>query len=323
MDKEALGHGIAGTAGGMVAMAALYPLDQIKTIMQVEDANRKDDGDTKRSGFWTRAFAIVKQERWNVYQGHVSTQVALGWSNFVYFFCYNRLKSGVLRRTKQDTNALVKNTITPTQNLVLSCIAGIINVYLTAPLWVVNMRLKSKDHAKFRGMLDCALQIVSSEGVLALWNGTLASLMLVSNPVIHYFSYERMKTALQQLRARALGKEVSISATEIFVLGALAKSLTTVITYPLQVAQSVMRIKQASQKAQDPRSKKSNPEGLSECIQSIYSDKGIQGLFAGMEAKLLQTVLTAAITLVTYEKLLAFIMLFMNGKPKAISKSAA
>lgn len=53
-----------------------------------------------------------------------------------------------------------------------------------------------------RAVADCLNKIVASEGLLSLWNGTLASLMLVSNPVIHYVSYERMKTALQLRRLR-------------------------------------------------------------------------------------------------------------------------
>lgn len=36
--------------------------------------------------FWMQAWAILKAKKWQVYQGHVSTQVALGGSNFVYFF---------------------------------------------------------------------------------------------------------------------------------------------------------------------------------------------------------------------------------------------
>lgn len=50
-------------------------------------------------------------------------------------------------------NKALSGAITPMQNLALSCLAGVINVYVTAPLWVMNMRLKSKDHAKYTGML--------------------------------------------------------------------------------------------------------------------------------------------------------------------------
>ncbi|KUF96564.1 hypothetical protein AM588_10009927 [Phytophthora nicotianae] len=100
---ETLAHGIAGSAGGMLAMALLYPLDQIKTIMQVEAREPEEDkveqqsdetdvtkskAPTKRASrnFWTQVVEILKEKKWKVYQGHVSTQVALGGSNFVYFF---------------------------------------------------------------------------------------------------------------------------------------------------------------------------------------------------------------------------------------------
>ncbi|GLE11145.1 hypothetical protein PINS_up023453 [Pythium insidiosum] len=141
------------------------------------------------------------------------------------------------------------NIISPLQNLVLSCLAGVINVFITNPLWVANMRLKSKDHAKYTGVLDCLQKIARLEGLSSLWNGTMASLILVSNPVIHYVSYERMKTAIQLRRQRANGS-TALSALEIFVLGALAKSFTTVVTYPLQVAQSLMRVSQKQQQSE-------------------------------------------------------------------------
>lgn len=38
------------------------------------------------AGFLLQALAIVRTKKWQVYQGHVSTQIALGGSNFVYFF---------------------------------------------------------------------------------------------------------------------------------------------------------------------------------------------------------------------------------------------
>ncbi|KAE9340581.1 hypothetical protein PR003_g10413 [Phytophthora rubi] len=92
---ETLAHGIAGSAGGMLAMALLYPLDQIKTIMQVEanaleeEPEQEQDKKTEAkppTSFWTQALLILRKKKWQVYQGHVSTQVALKGSNFIYFF---------------------------------------------------------------------------------------------------------------------------------------------------------------------------------------------------------------------------------------------
>ena len=69
---------------------------------------------------------------------------------------------------------------------------GALNVLLTNPLWVVNSRLKmqnvnEKDQmisAKYRGLIDGLIKIYSREGLSALWNGTSASLILISNPAI-------------------------------------------------------------------------------------------------------------------------------------------
>lgn len=144
--------------------------------MEGQEAGGDEKPDALKRSFVAQALAIVRAKKWRVYQGHVSTQVALGGSNFVYFFwwvnvasrlfivpvadegsggrvgSYNGLKAALLKRLRTRNQAL-SGAISPMQNLALSCLAGVINVYITAPLWVMNMRLKSKDHAKYTGML--------------------------------------------------------------------------------------------------------------------------------------------------------------------------
>lgn len=320
-----------------MAVEGKAALEELEAEVETGEQEEKSDAVRTRTappaGFWRQALAIVRAKKLGVYQGHVSTQVALGGSNFVYFFCYNGLKSALLKRMARAGGPQAGGAISPGQNLVLSCLAGVINVYVCAPLWVANMRLKSKDHAKYAGVWDCLRKVTASEGLLSLWNGTLASLMLVSNPVIHYVSYERMKLALQHKRLTENPKaRGALTAMEIFVLGALAKSLTTVVTYPLQVAQSLMRVQEASnakQFAANASSASPSPttppkaQSLSGCLAQIYRDNGVRGYFAGIEAKLLQTVLTAAISLVTYEKLLAIILVLLRqSSRKALVEKA-
>jgi adenine nucleotide transporter 17 len=267
---------------------------------------------------------------------------------------YNGLKTQLLKRLQKQNRQLSGN-ITPVQNLALSCLAGVINVYICAPLWVANMRLKSKDAVKYSGVLgaltssyllvlegppcllrsrltrefvhvcpcgkDCLRKVAADEGVLSLWNGTLASLVLVSNPVIHYVSYERLKIALLTKRHAAGPAGAALSALDIFLLGALAKSFTTVVTYPLQVAQSILRVQQ---KTAEKEGFARASMGLTGCLAQIYADRGVGGYFAGLQAKLLQTVLTAAISLVTYEKLLVLILAMMRQPAQlAIAQKAS
>lgn len=72
--------------------------DAAAAAAKSDDAGHKPTTDTKKNkqaaldkSFLTQALAIVRAKKWQVYQGHVSTQVALGGSNFVYFFWYVRL----------------------------------------------------------------------------------------------------------------------------------------------------------------------------------------------------------------------------------------
>ena len=63
---------------------------------------------------------------------------------------------------------------------------------LTNPIWVVNSRLKMQNVNKneqlncdrYKGLIDGLIKIYCREGLSALWNGTVASLILVSNPAI-------------------------------------------------------------------------------------------------------------------------------------------
>ncbi|XP_056144323.1 peroxisomal membrane protein PMP34-like [Lampris incognitus] len=187
----------------------------------------------------------------------------------------------------------------------MSKASGIANVLVTTPLWVVNTRLKLQG-ANFRnadiqptcysGIQDAFVQIIRDEGVGALWNGTFPSLLLVLNPAIQFMVYEGLKRQLM----RGIHRE--LSSVEVFVIGAIAKALATTITYPLQTIQSILRFGQMK-----------GSTGKSQLLTSLMMVKsllvnrmrkyGMLGLFKGLEAKLLQTVLTAALMFLLYEKI--------------------
>lgn len=72
----------------------------------------------------------------------------------------------------------------------------------------------------------------------ALWNGTGPSLLLVCNPTIQFVVYEALKRKfIQMLKTRDLGTGT------LFLIGAMAKAVATLVTYPVQVIQSRMRVR--------------------------------------------------------------------------------
>ena len=77
---------------------------------------------------------------------------------------------------------------------------------------------------------DGLVKITKSEGLKALWAGTGPSLLLVLNPAIVFMTYESLKRRFKG------------GTLTYFLLGAIAKCVATVITYPLQIVQTKMRV---------------------------------------------------------------------------------
>lgn len=80
---------------------------------------------------------------------------------------------------------------------------------------------------------DGLRKICLREGPRALWNGTLPSLLLVCNPALQMAVYESIKR-------RLAGME--LGTVSYFLIGAVAKAVATVLTYPLQLVQTRLRV---------------------------------------------------------------------------------
>jgi len=209
----------------------------------------------------------------------------------------------------------------------VASIAGVINVFTTCPLWVANTRLKINKQGDI-GLFGMVLKIAKEEGILSLWNGCMASLVLVSNPTINFVVYDKIKQIAIN-RAKTAGRE-HLTSLEVFIIGAIAKAAATVLTYPIQLAQSRMRAmkgdhhkgghhpvkktvpgKETETGKETGKEKKTiveeNYKGTIDCLIKIFRRDGFFGWFRGIYAKLLQTVLTAAFQFMAYEKIVRII----------------
>jgi len=290
---EAFVHAISGTAGGAAAMSLFYPLDVLRTHLQVKKGSV--------------AQLIGEGGIQSLYRGLSAVLISLGCSNFVYFYTNNLFKVFVKRSTGQ-------RQVTIPQNLLIASLAGVVNVLVTCPLWVANTRLKlQKDcptdgSAPYNGMWNTLVRIGQEEGVGALWGGTASSLLLVTNPVIHFVVYDKVKHVIMK-RAIAEGRK-ALTSGEVFMTGAIAKALATVLTYPIQVAQSRQRANKGAGTATFSNTMK--------ILSELFRKDGIFGLFAGMDIKLLQTILTAAFQFMCYEKIQEIIFSVM-GQPTVVA----
>ncbi|GBG31860.1 Mitochondrial substrate carrier family protein Q [Hondaea fermentalgiana] len=400
LSRTTLAHAVSGSVGSVLAMMLTYPLDRVRTMKQLSRGG-------KEGGVVEVLRSILEKEGWHgLYAGLQPMLVALGASNFVYFYWFTALRAGLqyLARKSKPRGALADPN-GPISNLLLASVAGTLNVLLTTPLWVAYTRLAvqmmsrskakaearakaaamtagEKDNAtkpaavseqankaddkdaepQYTGMLDAMRKIAERDGAASLWSGLGPSLILVSNPSVQFASYEWLKHALLKFRLKmepttrdlmhigevmegatedvvseaVLGTE--LSSIEYLLLGATAKLIATVVTYPLQVAQTRLRAEankrkalaadratgslSADQEAQAAEAESQAPLTTLSCLRKIYHLDGIPGLFAGMEAKLLQTCLTSAFMFAAYEQICAIILRFILWR-KVSSKQSA
>lgn len=240
-------------------------------------------------------YLIQKEGIGSLYRGLVPVMQSSCISNFVYFYVFHLLKSYRSREAQSAAG-----------DLLLGALAGSVNVLSTTPFWVVNTRLKMKGISgdlPYNDLISGLKYIARTEGFQKLWSGTTASLMLVVNPAIQFSVYEAIKRYLTKL----YGKETP-SVLYFFFLGAAAKLVSTFMTYPLQLIQTKMR------HGSDEMRKNLPPNaGTFEMLIYILKKSGFKGLYCGLEAKSAQTVLTAALMFMTYEKIIRFVKMLLRA----------
>lgn len=287
-------------------MALLYPLDHIRarlqtqvkrrrlsTIQRLEMQMREGEADSpKFDGFADCARHVLKYEGWQaLYRGLVSGIVGVGWSCGVYFWWYWLFKRLILVRSGGTH-------LSPGENTVTAAAAGVVNVFITLPIWVVNTRITTKARHEKQSIMACVMDIIESEGLCGLYNGLPASLILCSNPAIQFVLYEQLSRFF-----RTSGR---LHAHHVFLIGALAKAIATVFTYPLQVIKTRLQ------------SRAGNYSGIWNAVGTMYKEDGCAGFFQGVRTKLTQTVLNSAFMFLFYEKIFVVTLNLARTLPKRI-----
>lgn len=320
---------LSGSSASMLAMGLLFPLERVRLLKQIEGSK----GSVLDVLFRIHAEGGLG----GLFQGVRPSLTALGASNFVYHYCLTFLReattqwfaarAGKRRRPRLESRA----ASSPLVGLVLAAIAGALNVLVATPLWVACIRLSVRHKQQLQlkqgrgaaaeaggaaaaaaeddagtGLVSMMRLIAREEGVGALWSGLLPSLILVSNPSIQFVAYEQFRHVLQAYRGK-------LGSGSYFFLGAAAKLVATLLTYPLQVAKARLQVvKQRRVGDSETASSEADEEALQEarwgtigCLLGIWRREGLGGLFFGMNAKLTQTVLTSAFMFTFFEKIQA------------------
>ena len=223
----------------------------VENVLQSIDNTINESQRYRRSSIKHCIQDILNEEGINGFYKALDTQlIGIFYSDIVYFFTVTFLKQYLYG--KREVSAIA--------NLQSSTLAGICVVMFTLPYWTVQTQLmlqkKSKSKNKsnknrndesesdsdsdsddYKGFMDGLIQIYKKSGINnGFYKGIGPSLMLVSNPIIQFVSYEKMIQFLKEKQNVS-----NLDSLTYFICGAIAKSIATFATYPLQVMKTQLQ----------------------------------------------------------------------------------
>ncbi|XP_062006262.1 peroxisomal adenine nucleotide carrier 1 [Rosa rugosa] len=295
MDLESISEATSGAIGSLLSTTILYPLDTCKTRYQA-DVRANDQAKYRNLSdvFWE---AISTRQVLSLYQGLETKNLQSFISQFVYFYGYSYFK-----RLYLETSG--SKSIGTTANLILAAAAGACTAIATQPLDTASSRMQTSAFGKSKGLWKTLTEGTWSDA----FDGLGISLLLTANPAIQYTVFDQLKQRLlkgkQDKSAKGSSPE-ALSAFSAFVLGAVSKSVATVLTYPAIRCKVMI---QAADPDDDDKTKEARPrirKTIPGTLSAIWKKEGIPGFFKGLHAQILKTVLSSALLLMIKEKISA------------------
>ncbi|KAI3747459.1 hypothetical protein L6452_09916 [Arctium lappa] len=295
IDLESISEATSGAIGAVLSTTILYPLDTCKAKYQAEvRSHGRQQKYRKLSDVLLEAVSNGKVL--SLYQGLGTKNLQSFIAQFVYFYGYSYFKR--LYQVKYGTKSIGTKA-----NLLLAASAGACTAIITQPLDTASSRMQTSAFGRSKG-----LWAMLSEGSwIEAFDGLGISLLLTSNPAIQYTVFDQLKQRLLDGKLKKAGKgssPESLSAFSAFLLGAISKSIATVLTYP--AIRCKVMIQAADTSEDDTKKNRKKPrKTILSVLDAIWRREGVFGFFKGLQAQILKTVLSSALLLMIKEKITA------------------
>ncbi|KAG2778775.1 hypothetical protein JG687_00001221 [Phytophthora cactorum] len=298
---EMMAAATAAGCGGFLSTSILYPLDTLKTRIQSGASLLPEDEDDDVVPKKNKQVALIK----SLYQGIQYKALESSTSKFMYFYAYTMLAQIVAPKDGKPIG-----TIT---DLGIGYLSELFHLPITMPMELVGTRMQTGSESG--SILQILRSIVKESGVGGLYKGLGAYFVLCLQPAIQYTVFERLKGIYLRKFKQA---SQALGALEAFMLGAIARSIATLVLFPYIRAKVLMQSNKKKQAAAtDLRQGQSNTcteskkETIASTLQRVYTEEGPLALYRGLGPELTRGALSSALMLMIKEKIQMYITLLM------------
>eukprot|EP01018_Ginkgo_biloba_P004963 Gb_37582 [translate_table: standard] len=277
---------LAGSVAGMVEHMAMFPVDTLKTRMQMLASS----GGFSHSGVGRALLSIMKSEGpLGLYRGIGAMGLGAGPAHAVYFSVYEACKE------KLGGNGPGHHPLAHAGSGVIATVAS--DAVLT-PMDVVKQRLQLRS-TPYGGVIDCIRRILREEGLRAFY-ASYRTTVLMNAPftAMHFATYEAMKKVLIGFFPDNVSEEnLFIHITAGGAAGALASAVTT----PFDVVKTRLQCQGVC------GADRFTSSSICNVVQTIVAKEGPTALLRGLKPRMLFHAPAAAICWSTYEASKSFL----------------
>ncbi|XP_074598425.1 mitoferrin-1-like isoform X2 [Brevipalpus obovatus] len=270
-------HMLAGAIAGIMEHSVMYPVDSVKTRMQ----SLYPGGGVVYRTVPGALYKIIKNEGFKRPFRGISLMVGgAGPAHALYFSCYEKMK-----RVFSGTETGGRSPLAQAGSL-----ATILHDAVMNPVEVVKQRLQMYNSQHNR-VVTCASSILKNEGLKAFYRSyTTQLIMNIPFHCSHLVTYE----FFQELT----NPERKYNPMTHITSGAIAGAFAGAITTPLDVCKTLIN-------TQDKMALKATRQlqitGLVNAVVTIYRCCGFKGYFNGLQARVLYSAPSTAISWSVYE----------------------
>ncbi|KAK7943236.1 mitochondrial carrier domain-containing protein [Apiospora hydei] len=269
----------AGAFAGIAEHTVMYPIDAIKTRMQIinPSPNAVYKGMVEGTMRIATGEGVLK-----LWRGMSSVVVGAGPAHAVYFATYEAVKHAM-----GGNRAGVHHPLAAATSGACATIAS--DAFMN-PFDVIKQRMQIQNSSKmYRSMADCARYVYRNEGLSAFYVSYPTTLsMTVPFTALQFLAYESISTTMNP--------EKKYDPFTHCTAGAVAGGFAAALTTPMDVIKTMLQTRGS---ATDPELRAVN-SFMAGC-RLLYQREGIRGFFKGVKPRVVTTMPSTAICWSAYE----------------------